>query len=104
MCNGAIVLALAHLAACRLVNIECEYIVGHSKGGSYSLGDVVSSGSKAEHAWNAVKVHGHWFLMDATWCAGHVTNGHFNWKFGESYFLMKPHNFVLTHLPSNSDW
>ncbi|MCJ7444802.1 MAG: tetratricopeptide repeat protein [Methanotrichaceae archaeon] len=44
-----------------------------------------------EHTWNAVKINGSWYLLDAT-------GG------GEYYFLTPPSKFILDHFPLDPKW
>jgi transglutaminase/protease-like cytokinesis protein 3 len=41
-----------------------HYIVGYSKGEGYKHGESIW---KDDHAWNAVKIMGEYFLFDVTW-------------------------------------
>lgn len=58
------------------------------------------------HAWNAVKIDGTWYLMDATWDAGSVgENKLFTKNVGDySYFLIDPGLFKKTHTPVLKKW
>lgn len=54
---------------------------------------------KTCHAWNAVRVQGHWALLDPCWGAGNVGNGIFNRDFSPQWFLTPPAFFGLRHFP-----
>jgi len=57
------------------------------------------------HAWNAVNLDGSWFLIDATWDAGHVNDGEgFTKDYGTDYFLTPPEAFVTSHMPDDPRW
>jgi transglutaminase superfamily protein len=56
------------------------------------------------HAWNAVKVDGHWQLVDATWGSGAVRDKEFVKHFDEYYFLVPPDQLVFSHLPKDPKW
>src|SRR4029077_3289564 len=56
------------------------------------------------HAWNAVKIDGHWQLVDTTWGAGALLGKEFKKKYNEYYFLTPPEQLVLTHLPNDPQW
>lgn len=53
------------------------------------------------HAWNAVKIDGTWYLMDATWDAGSVGENKLFTRNVEdySYFLIDPGVFKETYTP-----
>lgn len=56
------------------------------------------------HAWNATKVDGKWYLFDATWGAGFVTQGRFIKKLDDQYFRCKPEKLSKTHYPFDYLW
>lgn len=56
------------------------------------------------HAWNAAKIDGQWYLIDATWDAGHVKGRVFTKKYTTSYFLTPPEIFGVDHFPSEARW
>ena len=51
-------------ALCNAVDIECEKVVGYSKGYGYKNG---ATFSETDHAWNVIKIDNTWKLFDATW-------------------------------------
>ena len=58
------------------------------------------------HAWNATKIEGKWYLLDATWGAGY-TNAEvtqFKKRLSPGYFMVDPVSFVQTHYPDESKW
>lgn len=66
-------------------------------------GDIRSSDG---HAWNAIKLNGTWYMLDATWDAGAVTS---DYRFIKntnrySYFLSKPEEFYKTHTIGDPKW
>lgn len=77
--------------------LEVVYVVGNSRD---ERGDIGGAG----HAWNAVKLEGAWYLLDATWDAGHLENGAFVKQFSTRYFLAPPEVFGLNHFPDESAW
>ena len=58
------------------------------------------------HAWNAVKIDGEWYLLDATWAAGYtnpeVTK--FTRKLMPGFFMTQPEWFVQGHFPDEEQW
>jgi len=55
------------------------------------------------HAWNAAKVDGKWYLLDATWDAGSVGDV-FTKGFGTHYFMTPPDVFLYDHFPDDPKW
>lgn len=73
----------------------------------YITGDARSYMSPMEaegHAWNAVRIHERWYLIDATWNAGSVDNGTFTKRYVTDYFLSPPDQFAVTHFPDEAKW
>lgn len=73
----------------------------------YITGDVRSLKSPMEgepHAWNAAGIEGTWYLIDATWNAGHPKDGAFAKEYGTEYLFTPPDQFVLTHFPDQPKW
>lgn len=56
------------------------------------------------HEWNALQINGKWYLLDATWGAGHVMNGKFVRQPGDSLFLQDPQVFIRSHMPFDPIW
>ena len=75
-------------------------ISGFAKGYSYSAEQQLTIRHQTNHAWNAVFIRGSWFLLDATWGAGHLDkSGQYTAIFDVFYFLPDPHQFVYSHFP-----
>lgn len=56
------------------------------------------------HLWDAVKVDGHWWLVDPTWAAGSV-KGQFFMPDPDDYYFMAPLDaFVLSHYDFNDEF
>ena len=60
--------------------------------------------SDLAHAWNAIKVNGNWYFVDATWGAGYVFNGKYKYDFRLKYFMVKPEKFIEDHMPFDPMW
>lgn len=56
------------------------------------------------HAWNAAKVEGKWYLIDATWDAGSVGGDTFTKSFGTRYLMTPPAVFLADHFPDDEKW
>src|SRR5690606_30059317 len=69
--------------------LEVVVVTGDARDGEGSL-------SGSGHAWNAVRVDDRWYLMDATWNAGYVTDA-FVKQYGTTYLMSPPEVFGVTH-------
>ncbi len=89
-------------ALCDFNDIPCFLISGYSKGYGYKPGKKFTN---ADHAWNAVFADNKWQFIDATWGGGYIDeNRKFVQKFFPEYFLTKPQEFILKHLPADPMW
>jgi hypothetical protein len=73
----------------------------------YVTGDARTTGNPLvgeAHAWNAVKIEGRWYLMDATWDAGFPDGNEFKKQYRSDYFLTPPAVFGVSHFPDNPKW
>jgi hypothetical protein len=75
---------------------------------AYVPGDVRIPGMKdikgAAHAWNAVRIQGHEYLVDTTWDAGHLAGREFKKEYVADYLFAPPPVFGLDHLPDDPAW
>ncbi len=81
------------------VGIPCFTISGYARGAGFTPGESTQS----NHAWNAAKINGKWYLMDATWGSGSIDSKtkQFKRKFKEFYFAAVPSELIITHYPEN---
>jgi hypothetical protein len=56
------------------------------------------------HAWNAARIDGRWTLIDATWDAGHLSDGRFVKEYGTDYLFAPPEVQGVTHFPDEARW
>lgn len=56
------------------------------------------------HAWNAVLIDTSWFMCDATWGSGYVSNGKFVRKLNNEYFRVLPSVNIKSHMPFDYLW
>lgn len=83
--------------------LEVARIAGYGKGYGYLPGENLSGPSN--HAWNAVKINGSWYLIDCTWGAGYIDdNKKYVRKFDDYYFMTPPSEFIYGHFPEDSRW
>ena len=88
---------------CKAIGIEAKYITGVTKTSPMQIGKYPKHSA---HAWNAVKIDGKWYLLDATWAAGTVDHrsGRYHRDYHEGFFMSSPELFALNHFPDNSKW
>jgi transglutaminase/protease-like cytokinesis protein 3 len=84
-----------------VLNIENKIIRGYAKTGIHDIGNV---NNIKNHAWNAVKTNNSWKLIDATWSTGLTDINRVNFSFNDTFFLVEPQNFILTHFPDKYHW
>lgn len=82
--------------------LEVAYITGHAR-------DFRKSNRKAlggSHAWNAVKLKGKWYLIDATWGSGYAIGDctRFKRRLSPGYFMVDPRLLIQTHFPKDAKW
>ncbi len=99
VCEGYAML-FKHL--CSWANIHAEVVTGHYRDHTLKIGKYY----KPTHAWNAVKLDGKWYMLDATMAAGHVEpiTGKFIKNFSGNYFLPLPEQMLTTHYPTDNQW
>jgi len=86
-----------------IAGLKAVKISGYAKGFGYQAGD---ADSNENHAWNAVRIDGEWYLVDATWGAGTIDrkSKRFKKRFREFYFLSEPQQFIFSHYPKEQRW
>lgn len=77
--------------------LDVVYLVGNVR-------DERGGMAGSSHAWNAVKVDGHWLLVDVTWDAGFSDEDTFSFRYRSSYLFTPPETFRLDHLPREAAW
>ncbi|MEI6104741.1 MAG: transglutaminase domain-containing protein [Methanothrix sp.] len=91
------------LSLAKEAGLEAVRISGYGKGYGYQPGKNVSG--PANHAWNAVKINGTWYLMDSTWGAGYVSgDGKYVRRFDDHLFMTPPNQFIFDHFPEDAQW
>jgi transglutaminase-like putative cysteine protease len=84
-------------ALARAAGLDVRYIVGDARTRGNDL-------SGQGHAWNAARIEGKWYLLDATWDSGFLNGSHFEKRYSTAYFLTPPRVFDLDHLPDDARW
>jgi hypothetical protein len=86
---------ICHMAG--IAGLTCYAVTGFSK-------DIEQSrpvNPKPDHAWNIVKLDSTYYLLDATWESGTLSNPDaFKSTFKSSYFLTDPKLFIKNHFPA----
>ena len=87
-----------------MAGLQTERVNGWSKGYNYTDG-MVFSNTNPNHAWNVVYLNDSWWLLDATWGAGYVSETkEFIKQYSEHYFLTNPEQFIYDHFPVDLNW
>jgi transglutaminase-like putative cysteine protease len=76
---------------------EIVYVVGNVR-----TSDTPIDGSP--HAWNAARIGGAWYLIDATFDAGYLDGETFHKQFSSDYLFTPPNVFGVSHFPEDKDW
>ncbi|RYY90624.1 MAG: hypothetical protein EOO15_01885 [Chitinophagaceae bacterium] len=87
---------------CREAGIRSVLVRGYVRNDS----DPGNRSFTANHSWNAVWLDSSWRLLDATWAAGYVRSGSFEFtpSLDEFYYLTPPEQFARNHLPEDPHW
>ncbi|HEY9731991.1 MAG TPA: transglutaminase domain-containing protein [Drouetiella sp.] len=57
------------------------------------------------HAWNAARVNGNWYLIDACWDAGYVSREQgFTRAYKTAYLMPPPAVMLVDHFPEETTW
>ncbi len=88
---------------CQIAGIPCEVISGYGRGLGFPMGQAEKV-QQSNHAWNAVKIQEHWYLVDACWDAGHVAGQSYHKQYGTHYLFAEPLCFLHTHFPTDAKW
>jgi transglutaminase-like putative cysteine protease len=94
VCSGY---SLLFVALAKAAGVDAVLVAGDAR---TEGNDVRGEG----HAWNAVRIDGAYYLVDATWDAGSVDGDDFKKGFGTDYLFTPPEVFGLTHFPDQDGW
>lgn len=89
----------------RKMNLEAVTIRGIAKTAKKDLW-WTQQDLRPNHAWNAVKIGDRWILLDPTWASGasDADCKQVIRAFAPFYFDPPPAKFILSHLPTDSQW
>ncbi len=87
---------------CSMARVECAVVSGYGRGISFQPLEEGRRPYAGNHAWNAVRIQGGWYLVDTTWDAG---GGEvFHWDYSTGYLFTPPEIFLCTHFPEDPRW
>jgi len=88
---------LYHALAARM-GLESHVVLGHARAGAGDRGE--------GHAWNAVRLAGKDYLLDATWGSGYLDSGsgRFVSRLDMAWWCRAPAEMIKTHLPDQARW
>jgi hypothetical protein len=81
---------------CHKSRIQSCVVHGYTK----QNGSVGNTG----HAWVVAKNKGTWHCFDPTWGAGYILDGKFVRNFSPQYFMVRPEDFIASHMPLDPMW
>lgn len=85
----------------RDLDIISVVVTGYAKRFPSEIGRIRRN---SNHAWNAVRIEDDWFLIDATWSTGNSMYNEKFFRFSDTYFMINPKNFILSHFPDDKQW
>jgi hypothetical protein len=83
-------------ACCKSVGVQSYIIEGYTRQNDKVVG--------IAHAWNAVKINGVFYNIDATWASGFLKGNKYYQQFRDNYFMIPPAEFIKTHMPFDPIW
>lgn len=88
---------------CNNCGVECEIVSGSVK---LKTKDIGRKPGRTDYFWNAVKMGGNWYLVDAAMGAGLLNEkSHtFTPDYNETFYLANPEFFALNHYPDQNEW
>ena len=86
---------------CNATNVEAYRVVGYTKVYDYVPGVIPNN---SDHAYNAIKINGNYYLLDVTWGIGSCDGDDYVPKLRDSYFCTKPEIFIRGHFPVKEEF
>jgi len=83
-------------ACCQSAGVQSYIIDGYTR----QYGKIMS----LPHAWNAVKMNGRFYDIDATWASGYLNGNKYTRQFTDDFFMISPDEFIKTHMPFDPVW
>lgn len=92
---------------CSYAGLHSTVVTGYAKGVDYKPG-MSFKGSTAFHSWNAVRIHGHYRLIDCHWASRRIVGKkgqeNIRYELDDYYFLVDPRQLIYTHYPEEERW
>ncbi|MDR2486236.1 MAG: hypothetical protein LBD55_12710 [Treponema sp.] len=89
-------------ALCDAMSIPCVVIHGYARAAGSLLFDDENP-SIPNHAWNKVRIHGDWYMVDTARDAGAFDGRNYEASYSTDYLFLKPEHSVFTHFPANPE-
>ena len=87
---------------CKVAGLDAHTVEGYAKGYGYQPGQQFTD---TNHAWNALRVNGEWFVCDSTWGTGYLgADLLFQRSLSMAMFLMDPEYAIHSHFPVDERW
>jgi hypothetical protein len=83
-------------ACCQSVGVQSYIIDGYTRQNNKTI--------LIGHAWNAVRIDGSFYNIDATWASGYLMGNKYTRQFRDNFFLIPPIEFIKTHMPFDPIW
>lgn len=98
--------ALLFKYMCNYCHIPAEIITGYAATEKLIFLHKLMGNGAENHAWNAVYINRHWYLLDVTWASGYCNASvtHYTRQLNDAYYLTRPKDFLLDHHPVNIEW
>lgn len=81
-----------------MTGLDARQVQGYGVMTSYEPGTAYHN---YQHAWNAVKIQGTWYLLDMSWTPSQSLDGSSDPNY---FFLGDPAGFSYRHLPYDEEW
>jgi transglutaminase/protease-like cytokinesis protein 3 len=81
---------------CNKAGIKSYVVEGYTKQNGFT--DYIP------HAWNAAHIDSSWYLFDATWGSGYISNQKFVRRIDNDYFKASPEVRIKSHMPFDYLW
>ncbi|KAF9094012.1 hypothetical protein BGX23_002637 [Mortierella sp. AD031] len=90
------------IALAEPAGLQVQKVIGVARGVDVQIGD---DRLGSPHAWNAVRIHGEYLLIDSTWGAGvcDLSTRSFKKLFRPFFFLLRPNRLIYTHWPNKPE-
>lgn len=106
-CSSPVCVLKKKKAVCEGFSKLFQFFCQQSGIEAYSIGGYISKKGafqdRATHSWNVAKVNGSWRFFDLTWAYASLEHTGIKRSTNE-FYMVSPHEFVLSHLPLVPMW